>query len=284
MIATRENGTNLNITRKSAAMNPLKFAPSISVAALTLAIAVPTSAQDAAEPWVQIEATSAIVGFGGQSGDGQLSLPNLGTNCVYPFKVSGFGAGVKIGISKIAAAGPVKNLMRLEDFSGSYQASGGEVTLIAGSGSTLMTNTAHNVSIQLAAQTTGLNIGIAGQGVTVSMPVAPVNAPRVYTLEFGFNKDWLNKANQEQLNQLLAAWKCRFGTLQIIGYTDAVGKEDDNLKLSVRRATAVRDYLIGAGLYATRIEPLAAGENNQQVATYQEQRLRANRAVVVTIK
>jgi outer membrane protein OmpA-like peptidoglycan-associated protein len=275
---------DINISRKSAAMNPLKIAPSISAAALVLAITVPTNAQDAAEPWAQIETTSAIIGIGGQSGEGQLSLPNLGSNCIYPFKVSGFGAGIKVGISKIGAAGPVKNLTRLEDFSGNYQASGGELTLIAGSGSASMKNTANNVSLQLAAQTTGLNIGIAGQGLTVSMPVAPINAPRVYTLEFGFNKDWLNKRHHEQLNELLAAWKCRFGTLQIVGYTDAVGKEDDNLKLSIRRATAVRDFLIGAGLYASRIQPVAAGENNQQVTTYQGERLRANRVVVVTIK
>jgi outer membrane protein OmpA-like peptidoglycan-associated protein len=278
-----EYGSDINILRKSAAMNPLKIVLSISAAASMLATAMPTSAQDAAEPWAQIEATSAIIGLGGQSGDGQLSMPNLGSNCVYPFKVSGFGAGVKVGISKIAAAGPVKNLTRLEDFSGNYQASGGEVTVIAGSGSASMKNTANNVSIQLTAQTTGLNIGIAGQGMTVSMPVAPVNAPRVYTLEFGFNKDWLNKAHHAQLDQLLAAWKCRFGTLKIVGYADAVGKEDENLKLSTRRAAAVRDYLIGAGLYATRIQPLAAGENNQQVATYNGERLRANRVVVVTI-
>jgi hypothetical protein len=41
-----------------------------------------------------------MVGIGGQSGEGQLTLPNLGTNCVYPFKVAGFGAGVQVGISK----------------------------------------------------------------------------------------------------------------------------------------------------------------------------------------
>jgi outer membrane protein OmpA-like peptidoglycan-associated protein len=280
---TREDGSDLNIAQKSAAMNPLKIA-SISAAALILATAVPTSAQNAPEPWAQVETTSAIVGLGGQSGEGQLTMSNLGSNCVYPFKVSGFGADIKVGISKIAAAGPVKNLTRLEDFAGNYQASGGEVTVIAGGGSASMKNTANNVSLQLSAQTAGLNIGVAGQGLTISMPVPPVNAPRVYTLEFGFNKDWLNKAHHAQLDQLLAAWKCRFGTIEIVGYADAVGKEDDNLKLSVRRATAVRDYLIGGGIYATRIQPLAAGENNQKVATYQEQRLRANRVVVVTIK
>ena len=265
-------------------MNPLKAtAPSMAAAILSLAVASPAIAQNTPKPWAQIEMTSAMIGIGGQSGDGQLSLPNLGSNCVYPFTVSGFGAGVQVGISKIAAAGPVENLSRLEDFSGSYGASQGEVTLIGGSGGTSMKNNANNVSMQLTSQTSGLNIGISGQGMTVKLPVAPVNAPRVYVLEFGFNKDWLNKAHHAQLEQLLAAWKCRFGTVQIIGHADSVGKEDDNLQLSVRRATAVRDYLISAGLYATRIRPIATGEAAQPIPA-EAGRLRANRVVVVTIQ
>ena len=52
----------------------------------------------------------------------------------------------------------------------------------------------------------------------------------------------------------------------------------------MKRATAVRDCLLGAGVYPMRIEPLAAGENNRRVPTYQRQRLRANRVVVVTIE
>jgi OOP family OmpA-OmpF porin len=140
------------------------------------------------------------------------------------------------------------------------------------------------VTMNLSSQTTGLNIGVAGQGLTVSMPVSPPSAPPVLVLEFGYNKDWLNKANKAKLDDFLAAWKCRFGAVEIVGHTDSVGKEDVNLKLSTNRATAVRDYLIGAGLYPSRIQPLAAGENNQQVTTYQNQRLRANRVVTVTIK
>jgi outer membrane protein OmpA-like peptidoglycan-associated protein len=138
--------------------------------------------------------------------------------------------------------------------------------------------------MSLTSQTSGLNIGIAGQGVTISMPVAPVNAPNTLVLEFGYNKDWLNKANRAKLDQFLGAWKCRYGTIEVVGHTDAVGKEDTNLELSKNRATAVRDYLIGGGVYAGRLAPIAVGENNQAVPTYQGVRLRANRVVVVTIK
>jgi len=147
-----------------------------------------------------------------------------------------------------------------------------------------MKNNANNVTINLTSQTTGLSIGLAGQGMTVSMPVPPLNAPRVYVLEFGYNKDWLNKAHHAKLDQVLSAWKCQFGTIEVVGYTDAVGKEEANLQLSVKRATAVRDYLLGAGVHPARLPVLYASENNQQVPTYQGVRLRANRVVVVTIK
>ena len=267
-------------------MSAPKFASLSATLALSLAAVVPAMAQSPAPPtpWAQLETTSAIVGIGGGSGEGQLSLPNLGTNCVYPFKVSGFGAGLQVGISRASAAGPVANLTRLEDFPGSYSATHGEATIVAGSGGTTMKNGANNVSMTLSSQTSGLNIGVAGAGVTISMPVPPPDAPRTLVLEFGYNKDWLNKANKAKLDELLATWKCRFSNIKIVGHTDAVGKEDANLQLSVNRATAVRDYIIGAGVYPTRIEPLAAGENNQQVATTQGVRLRANRVVVVTIE
>jgi outer membrane protein OmpA-like peptidoglycan-associated protein len=262
-----------------------KYTPITAAFVLSLATAVTATAQNAPTgPWAQMQTTSTMIGIGGQSGEGQLTLPNLGTNCVYPFTVSGFGAGIQVGISRASAAGPVQNLTAVEQFSGNYAASQGEATVIAGGGGTTMKNNATGVTINLTSQTAGLNIGIAGQGMTVSMPVPSVQAPRVYVLEFGYNKDWLNKANSAALDQVLAAWKCRYGTIEIVGHSDSVGKEDSNLQLSVNRATAVRDYLLGAGVYPSRIAPLAAGENNQPVPTGQGVRLRANRVVVVTIK
>ena len=267
----------------------MKLATYISVAAplaLSLGAAPPAMAQSAgtAQPWVQVQATTAMLGIGGGSGEGQLSLPNLGQNCAYPFTVSGFGAGIQVGVSRISAAGPVQDLTRLEDFPGSYSATGGQMTIVAGGGGTTLKNNRNSVSMTLTSRTSGLNIGFSGQGLTINMPVPPITAPRQLVLEFGYNKDWLNKANKSKIDQFIAAWKCRFGQIAIVGHTDAVGKEDANLQLSVNRATAVRDYILGAGIWPTRIEPLAAGENYQQVATYQGVRLRANRVVVVTIK
>ena len=127
------------LSEKGDPMNSAKY----TAAALFLSLAVaaaPASAQTKDTPWkdtpwVEIETISVIAGVGGQNGEGQLNLPNLGTNCVHPFTVSGFGAGLQVGVSKVTASGPVKNLTQIEDFPGTYSATGGQATLVAGGSS-----------------------------------------------------------------------------------------------------------------------------------------------------
>jgi len=263
---------------------PEKYMPVAVAFVLSAATALPAAAQNAYEPFAQIETTSAMIGIGGQSGAGRLKLPNLGTNCSYTFRVSGFGAGVQVGVSKVSATGPVRNLTRLEDFPGDYGATEGQATVIAGAGGISMKNKANNVTINLTSQTAGLNIGFSGSGMTVKMPVPPVNAPRVLVLEYGFNKDQLNLANRAKLDQMLRTWKCQFVNFDIVGRTDAVGKQAENLNLSETRARGVRDYLMSVGVYPPRLPAQFSGEDNQQVQTQQGARLRANRVVVVTVK
>jgi OOP family OmpA-OmpF porin len=46
------------------------------------------------------------------------------------------------------------------------------------------------------------------------------------------------------------------------GYTDSVGAEDYNQKLSERRAASVKDYLVGKGVSASRLTTMGYGETN----------------------
>lgn len=48
--------------------------------------------------------------------------------------------------------------------------------------------------------------------------------------------------------------------ISIIGHTDSTGSEATNNALSVERAQSVRDYLVGRGVPATRIETAGRGE------------------------
>jgi outer membrane protein OmpA-like peptidoglycan-associated protein len=241
-------------------------------------------AQTQNAPWVQMESLSVNLGLGGQSGDGVLHLPNLGTNCTYPFKVQGFGGGIQVGVSKVSASGPVANMTRVADFAGDYGATEGEVTLLAGAGGSTMKNRGNNVVMNLKAETEGIGLGFGAKGMTIKMADTVVNAPRAYVLEFGFNKTWVNEQSRAALDQVARAWKCRYANIWLFGHTDTVGKEDSNLQLSAKRAAAVRDYLIGTGIVPTRVMTEPRGDDVLLVATAKNVRLRTNRAVVVVVQ
>jgi OOP family OmpA-OmpF porin len=51
----------------------------------------------------------------------------------------------------------------------------------------------------------------------------------------------------------------------ITGYTDRLGSDKYNQKLSERRATAVKDYLVGKGVAANRLKAEGKGKANPVV-------------------
>jgi len=255
------------------------------VSMLIVAGGLPAFAQTAENtPWVELETTSVALGIGGQSGDGVLRLPNLGTNCAYPFKVDGFGAGIKVGISKVTATGPVAGMIRVADLAGDYGATEGSVTLIAGAGGISMKNRKNNVVMNLKSETQGLDLGFGAQGMTIKFQEPPLNAQRAYVVEFGFNKPWVNQESRAVLDQVIRAWKCRYANIWLFGHTDSVGKEDANLELSDKRSASVRDYLAGAGIVPARVFTQPKGEDPQLARTADSVRLRTNRAVVLVVQ
>jgi len=242
------------------------------------------AAQTQPGPWVEMESMSVNVGLGGQAGDGVLRLPNLATNCAYPFKVDGFGAGIHVGLSKVSASGPVANMTRVGDLNGDYGATEGQVAVLAGGGGMSMKNRTNNVMMNLKAETTGLDLGFGAKGMSIRLLDQPVNAPRAYVVTFGFNKTWVNKDSRAVLDQVIGGWKCRYANIWLFGHTDSVGKEDTNLELANKRADAVRDYLVGAGIVPTRVFTQPKTEDTQLVRTANSVRLRTNRAVVVVVQ
>lgn len=69
----------------------------------------------------------------------------------------------------------------------------------------------------------------------------------------------------------------------VIGRTDRVGAPPANLALSHRRAEAVRDALIAAGVPAASIDTSWTGEAKQAVATAHDAAESRNRVVDVTV-
>ena len=70
-------------------------------------------------------------------------------------------------------------------------------------------------------------------------------------------------------------------TFSVSGYTDDVGSEEYNLKLSERRANEARNYLIERGVEADRIFAKGYGEANPKYSNFTKQGKQLNRRVEI---
>ena len=79
---------------------------------------------------------------------------------------------------------------------------------------------------------------------------------------FDFNKADLKPEGKEQIKAYREKVKAEMssaGKVRVTGYTDSVGKAAYNMKLSLRRAEAVRDYLVSLGVDPGKLEVSGEG-------------------------
>ncbi|WP_279044276.1 porin OmpA [Cedecea davisae] len=121
-----------------------------------------------------------------------------------------------------------------------------------------------------------LSVGVSyrfGQQEDAAPVVAPAPAPEVQTKHFtlksdvlfNFNKATLKPEGQQALDQLytqLSNLDPKDGSVVVLGYTDRIGSEQYNAKLSEKRAQSVVDYLISKGIPANKISPRGMGKAN----------------------
>jgi len=82
-------------------------------------------------------------------------------------------------------------------------------------------------------------------------------------VNFDFNKAKIRGADEAVLDEAAETMKANPGTaVHVNGYTDAVGSEDYNLRLSERRAEAVAAYLENHGVPSSRLIPHGLGKTN----------------------
>lgn len=68
---------------------------------------------------------------------------------------------------------------------------------------------------------------------------------------FDFDKANLKPAGQQALDKFASDLKgVQYGTIMVTGHSDRIGSHDYNMKLSTRRAEAVKSYLVAAGIAA----------------------------------
>ena len=71
--------------------------------------------------------------------------------------------------------------------------------------------------------------------------------------------------------------------IMISGFTDNVGKPEDNLKLSIGRAVAVVNYLLGKGVNNNRLSFKGFGETKPIASNDTEEGKALNRRTELTV-
>ena len=108
-------------------------------------------------------------------------------------------------------------------------------------------------------------------------PVAPPARFEKVTLSttelFAFDKATLNMP-QPKLDEIAAALQSdtSITDVDVTGYADRLGSDKYNLKLSQRRADAVREYLVGKGVDGSRLKAYGKGEANPVVTCTEKNR------------
>ena len=236
---------------------------------------------------------SALVGV--HSGTGRLVLAD---GSEYAFKADGYSlAG--LGYSIATATGTVYNLQKAEDLSGEYGAVGGTAIMVHGGGTAGLKNRGNDVFLDVDSAETGLRLGLGGGFVTFRLgeqlkgprvaavePAAPVATPAEpvsHSIEFGYDKSRVSIAIGKQLDPIVATWRDKPVTFNVVGHADTVGTDRYNDGLSKQRAENVKQALIQRGIAADRITAVGVGEAGLAVPTPENTRLRANRRVVITV-
>jgi outer membrane protein OmpA-like peptidoglycan-associated protein/tetratricopeptide (TPR) repeat protein len=89
---------------------------------------------------------------------------------------------------------------------------------------------------------------------TIEVKKLVIKVENVVTVYFDFDKSILKERGIEQLDSIYTVLaEDSAATIQISGYTDGLGSDAYNKKLSDRRAKACADYLISKGVATTRI-------------------------------
>jgi outer membrane protein OmpA-like peptidoglycan-associated protein len=97
---------------------------------------------------------------------------------------------------------------------------------------------------------------------------------------FEFSKSDLGDSAKKNLNSLVTVLNNYPNTnIEIQGHTDSRGTDDYNMGLSVRRATAVRDYLRQNGIIATRMTTKGFGESAPAYSNDTQEGMAQNRRV-----
>jgi outer membrane protein OmpA-like peptidoglycan-associated protein len=109
--------------------------------------------------------------------------------------------------------------------------------------------------------------------------------PEVFVLRFQSGKSQLTPDSEAQLPMLIDKAKARAGgELIVIGHTDTTGKAEANDALSLQRARAIANLLVGRGFSADLVTAIGRGERELAVPTADEVAEPRNRRAEIVIR
>lgn len=121
----------------------------------------------------------------------------------------------------------------------------------------------------------------------IRLTLVPLQAGSKITLHnvfFASNSAQLSKISHSELNRLVLLMKANLSLkIEIGGHTDNVGSPGSNMKLSGRRAAAVRSYLLSRGIDKSRISARGYGATKPVAKNSSEKGRRLNRRVEFSI-
>lgn len=104
-------------------------------------------------------------------------------------------------------------------------------------------------------------------------------------IRFESGRDTINPDSTGLLDRLIeTALRCPTANIEIAGHTDADGEDGFNQTLSERRARAVMDYLVKAGLPANRFTAVGYGSTQPVAGNDTDQGKAQNRRIDFVVK
>ena len=112
----------------------------------------------------------------------------------------------------------------------------------------------------------------------------PLKSVTLRGVSFEFNSEVLTADSRTPLNEVARELKEHPRLkVELEGHSDSVGADTYNLKLSQRRADAVRDYLISQGVSASQLTSRGYGESKPVGDNKTEEGRAENRRVVMSV-
>lgn len=122
----------------------------------------------------------------------------------------------------------------------------------------------------------GAEVERVGEGIKITLPESIVN--------FAFDSSNLTTTAQANLDKLAQVLVENPDTnINVYGFTDSKGADDYNLRLSERRAAAVKSYLVGKGVASSRLFTMGMGESDPVASNDTEAGRAQNRRVEFAI-